>query len=114
MYFQCRNSHFQQRIGRCSNNELKYDKNEQCFDIVSKRMKISAEKRQLQQQPKNDLKNIGESKIQTTSELNRILHCEVVKVKPIDSIHEAKFTDEIHRVMKTRYRETYKSQAYAW
>lgn len=73
------------------------------------------EKPVLQPQQKNDLRATGETKIQTITELSRVLvHNEGLRIKPVNKIGEVTFTQEIHGLMKNRYRETYKSQAYAW
>lgn len=79
-------------------------------------MRMSAEEKPtIQPQRKNDLRNTGETKIQTIVELTRMLvHSEVQVIKPVNSIHEANFTQDVHFLMKNKYRETFKSQAYAW
>lgn len=78
------------------------------------RMRVE-EKRVVQPKPKNDLRTIGEMKIQTAQDWTRILvHNEGLKIRPVHSIREVNFTQEIHRLMKDHFDETYKSQAYAW
>lgn len=67
----------------------------------------------MQQQSKTDLRLTGEMKIQTAIDWTRILvHNEGLRIRPVTSIREVNFTQEIHGYMKNR--ETYKSQAYAW
>lgn len=96
---------FQQQNGKMVANEIKTNEKS---DNESKRIRISGE-------PKSDLRNIGEMKIQTAIDWTRILvHNEGLKIRPVNSIREVNFTQDIHRLMKVHYRETYKSQAYAW
>lgn len=47
--------------------------------------------------------------------MTRILvHSKNLRIKPINAICQAPFTPEIHALIKNRYTETFKSQAYAW
>lgn len=68
----------------------------------------------VRQQQKNDLRNIGETKMQTFSARIFRAHSNAIRIKPVQRITEAPFTEEIHRQLRTRFRETYISQAYAW
>lgn len=112
--------HFQLQNGSFVANGLRFDKkcaSERSVNGDTKRMRISSaeEKPTIQPQRKNDLQNTGETKIQTIVELTRMLvHSEGLKIKPVNSIREVAFTQDVHLLMKNQYRETYKSQAYAW
>lgn len=104
---------FQNQI---ATNDLAKNTYEQRVNGEPKPIEIAPkEKPVIQPRQKNDLRATGETKIQTNTELSRILvHSEGLRIKPANKIGEVYFTPEIHRLMKNRYSETYKSQAYAW
>lgn len=62
-----------------------------------------------------DLRELGEKFLQNKIEMSRILALSNISIKPINTISEAFFTEDVHTQLKQlRLQEVYTSQAYAW